>query len=176
MIYNIVEAFKEAALKHKAVLTFKYQDRLLTNAQPNNGYYQVVIETDGYFTQVRENHKLILNMDILGFGDNELEIQDICGQIGLSIINKACSDNRSLLSLLGYSILLFTKTTDDVCAGARFTIELAVPSFIDYCTEDSWFLNDEEYNKKLDNMKDWELNLGEGLPDVELDLKPLNIR
>ena len=43
MIYSIVEAIKETALKHKGVMTFKYQDKLLTNAQPNNQYYEVIL-------------------------------------------------------------------------------------------------------------------------------------
>lgn len=177
MIYTIVEAIKKAALMHKAVLTFKYQDRILINAQPNNSYYQVIVETDGYFQNYGEVHTLSLNIDILGFvkDDNELEVQDIAGQIGLSIINKAVNDNRWLMSLKDYNILLFTKTTDDSAAGARITVNLVVPSFIDYCTEDDNFLSEEEYNDKLENMKEWELNLGSSIPDVPLDLKPADL-
>ena len=66
MIYQIVEAFKETALRHKGVFTFKYQDKILINAQPNNKYYEVIIETDPYFGQVGDNHTLTLNMDVLG--------------------------------------------------------------------------------------------------------------
>lgn len=178
MIYQIVEAFKKTALMHKAVLTFKYQDRILINAQPNNDYYQVIIETDPYFRQVtNSNHILSLNMDVLGFvrDKSESEIQDIASQIGLSIINKVISDNPSFLSLQGYSILLFTKSTDDSSAGARFTIELLVPSFIDYCTEPDYFLSEEEYQEKLDKIKDWELDLGEPIPEIPLDLKPADL-
>ena len=177
MIHSIVEAIKKAALMHKAVLTFKYQDRILINAQPNNSYYQVIVETDGYLRQLGDKHSLSLNMDILGFvkDDNELEVQDIAGQIGLSIINKAIDDNRQLMALQDYSMLFFTKNTDDSAAGVRITLNLVVPSFIDYCTEDDNFLSDEEYSEKLENMKDWELNLGEPVPDIELDLKPADL-
>jgi hypothetical protein len=80
-----------------------------------------------------------------------------------------------IMSLNSYSILCFTKNTDDVSAGARFTIELTVPSFIDFCTEPENFLTDEEYQEKLDNMKDPELYLGEPKEDKGLDLKPLKI-
>lgn len=176
MIYQIVEAFKETALRHKGVFTFKYQDKILINAQPNNKYYEVIIETDPYFGQVGDNHTLTLNMDVLGFVDiDEVTTQDIACQIGLSIINKVVADNRMIMSLNNYSILCFTKNTDDVSAGARFTIELTVPSFIDFCTEPDNFLTDEEYQEKLDNKEDSELNLGEPKDDKGLDLKPLKI-
>nr|DAZ31075.1 MAG TPA: hypothetical protein [Caudoviricetes sp.] len=50
----------------------------MINAQPNNKYYEVIIETDPYFGQVRDNHTLTLNMDVLGFVDiDEVTTQDI---------------------------------------------------------------------------------------------------
>ena len=167
MIYSIVEAIKETALKHKGVMTFKYQDKLLTNAQPNNQYYEVIVETDGYFKQVKDVHTLSINM-------SELETQDICSQIGLSIINKVCQDNSWLMTLIGYSILLFTKRTDDSASGARFTIELAVPSFIDWCSEQNNWLTDEEYEEKIKESD--KLNLGEDRIFNGLDLKPADLR
>lgn len=175
MIYSIVEAIKETALKHKGVMTFKYQDKLLTNAQPNNQYYEVIVETDGYFKQVKDIHTLSINMSVLGFVDkSELETQDICSQIGLSIINKVCQDNSWLMTLIGYSILLFTKRTDDSASGARFTIELAVPSFIDWCSEQNNWLTDEEYEEKIKESD--KLNLGEDRVYSGLDLKPADLR
>lgn len=175
MIYSIVEAIKETALKHKGVMTFKYQDKLLTNAQPNNQYYEVIVETDGYFKQVKDIHTLSINMSVLGFVDkSELETQDICSQIGLSIINKVCQDNSWLMTLMGYSILLFTKRTDDSASGARFTIELAVPSFIDWCSEQNNWLTDEEYEEKIKESD--KLNLGEDRVYNGLDLKPADLR
>lgn len=175
MIYSIVEAIKETALKHKGVMTFKYQDKLLTNAQPNNQYYEVIVETDGYFKQVKDIHTLSINMSVLGFVDkSELETQDICSQIGLSIIIKVCQDNSWLMTLLGYSILLFTKRTDDSASGARFTIELAVPSFIDWCSEQNNWLTDEEYEEKIKESD--KLNLGEDRIYNGLDLKPADLR
>ena len=175
MIYSIVEAIKETALKHKGVMTFKYQDKLLTNAQPNNQYYEVIVETDGYFKQVKDVHILSINMSVLGFVDkSELETQDICSQIGLSIINKVCQDNSWLMTLMGYSILLFTKRTDDSASGARFTIELAVPSFIDWCSEQNNWLTDEEYEEKIKESD--KLNLGEDRIYNGLDLKPADLR
>lgn len=175
MIYSIVEAIKETALRHKGVMTFKYQDKLLTNAQPNNQYYEVIVETDGYFKQVKDVHTLSINMSVLGFVDkSELETQDICSQIGLSIINKVCQDNSWLMTLIGYSILLFTKRTDDSASGARFTIELAVPSFIDWCSEQNNWLTDEEYEEKIKESD--KLNLGEDRIYNGLDLKPADLR
>ena len=175
MIYSIVEAIKETALKHKGVMTFKYQDKLLTNAQPNNQYYEVIVETDGYFKQVKDIHTLSINMSVLGFVDkSELETQDICSQIGLSIINKVCQDNSWLMTLIGYSILLFTKRTDDSASGARFTIELAVPSFIDWCSEQNNWITDEEYEEKIKESD--KLNLGEDRIYNGLDLKPADLR
>ena len=175
MIYSIVEAIKETALKHKGVMTFKYQDKLLTNAQPNNQYYEVIVETDGYFKQVKDVHTLSINMSVLGFVDkSELETQDICSQIGLSIINKVCQDNSWLMTLMGYSILLFTKRTDDSASGARFPIELAVPSFIEWCSEQNNWLTDEEYEEKIKESD--KLNLGEDRIYNGLDLKPADLR
>lgn len=176
MIYSIVEAFREGALKHRSVWTFKYQDKILINAQPNNKYYQVILETDGYFDQKRDSHLLTINLDVLGFVDkDEQTTQDIASQIGLSIINKVVNDNRNIMSLEGYTILLFTKSTDDNAAGARFTIRLAVPSFMDYCTEPSYFLDEEEYELKLEKMKSPDLDLGEQNTNDRLDLNPLKI-
>ena len=78
MINQIVEAFKEGSLKHRAVWTFKYQDRILINAQPNNKYYQVILETDGYFEQSGEYHTLTINLNVLGFvNTDEQTTQDI---------------------------------------------------------------------------------------------------
>lgn len=172
MIYHIVNAFKETALKHKAILTFKYQDQILINAQPNNKHYSCIIETDPLFGEVNGNHTLTLNMDILGVGD-ELEVQDIASQIGLSIINKVVNDNRNIMSLRTYSILLFTKKSDDSCAGARFTIQLIVPSFMDLCIEDEYWLTDEEYEEKI-AIPDG-LDLGEPKEYKGLDLHPLKL-
>lgn len=140
MIKEIIDCFQKWALKHKDVHTFKYQDEMLINSQPNNKPYSVIIETDGYFQSVRDNHTLSINMDILGFVDvDEVTTQDIACQIGLSLINKVVDENRNLLALRDYSILLFTKKTGDRCSGARFTINFVVPSFIDWCTEqDNW--------------------------------------
>jgi len=74
--------------------------------------------------------------------------------------------------LSDYSILFFTKKSDNVCAGCRFTIQLAIPEFINYCTLEDSYLTEEEYTEKLDSMKDTELNLGEPKEDKGLDLKP----
>lgn len=175
MIYRIVEAFKEGSLRHKAVWTFKYQDRILINAQPNNKYYQVILETDGYFDQKNDQAlSLTINLDILGFVEvDEQTTQDICSQIGLSILNRVVNENRDIMSLEGYSILLFTKSTDDSAAGARFTIRLAVPQFIDYCIDEDYFLEDEEYEEKLLSLQDSDLDLGDREVSDQLDLHPL---
>lgn len=170
MIYTIIKAFEEAALRHKAVNTFKYQDQI--NLQPNNKYYEVVVESDPYFNY--PNGYLTLNMNVLGFVENsELETQDIAFQIGLSIINKLESFNRALFNIRNYTILGFTKKTDDLAAGMRFTITAEVPLPIDLCAEPDYFLTDEEYAEKLEGMKNSELDLGTQDISKELDLKPL---
>lgn len=176
MIYSIVEAFKQTALKNKAVNTFKYQDNILINAQPNNYNYQVIIETDPLMNFSSNTGTITLNMDVMSFVDStECEVQDIAAQIGLSIIHKTMQENREIMSLSNYSILFFTKKTDNICAGCRFTIVLAIPEFIDYCTLEDSYLSDEEYEDKLDNMNSPELNLGEAKDNNELDLKPLKL-
>lgn len=174
MIYQVINAFKEAALRNKAVNTFKYEDKI--NLQPNNNHYSVTIETDGLFESLirSNNHTLTINMTVLSnVEEDEVTTQDIASQVGLSIINKVVEDNKSIMSLNSYSILLFTKKTDDVCSGARFTIQLTVPSFIDYCTEPDYFLSDAEYEAKLEAMKDAPLDLGDHKSEGSLDLKPL---
>lgn len=174
MIYSIVEAFKDVALRNKAVWTFKYQDSILINAQPNDKSYSVIIETDPLMSFNSSNGTITLNMDIMSFVDStECEVQDIAAQIGLSIIHKVVDTNRSIMSLSNYSILFFTKKSDNVCAGCRFTIQLTIPEFINYCTLEDSYLTEEEYTEKLTSMKDTELDLGEPKEDKGLDLKPL---
>ena len=176
MINQIIEAFKQVALQNKAVWTFKYQDSILINAQPNNKNYSVIIESDPIMDFNNNVGTITLNMDVLSFVDvAEVETQDISAQIGLSIIHKVVDNNRSIMSLKNYSILFFTKKSDDVSAGCRFTIQLAIPEFINYCTLEDSYLTEEEYEEKLESMKDKELNLGNANTNTELDLKPLKL-
>lgn len=176
MINQIIEAFKQVALQNKAVWTFKYQDSILINAQPNNKNYSVIIESDPIMDFNNNVGTITLNMDVLSFVDvAEVETQDISSQIGLSIIHKVVDNNRSIMSLKNYSILFFTKKSDDVSAGCRFTIQLAIPEFINYCTLEDSYLTEEEYEEKLESMKDKELNLGNANTNTELDLKPLKL-
>ena len=176
IINQIVESFKQVALQNKAVWTFKYQDSILINAQPNNKNYSVIIETDPLMSFNSNTGTITLNMDVLSFVDStECEIQDIAAQIGLSILHKVVDANRRIMSLSNYSILFFTKKTDNVCAGCRFTIQLSIPEFIDYCTLEDSYLTEEEYEQKLESMKDKELNLGDANTNTELDLKPLKL-
>lgn len=176
MINQIVEAFKKTALMHKAVNRFCYQQRIDINQQPNNPNYQVILEQDYLMRFSRENGQIVLNIDVLGFVDNtEQETQDICTQIALSIITRTIEQNRNIMSLISYDILGFVKQTDDVSSGVRVTLTLAIPLFIDYCIEDDYFLTEEEYEEKLESMKDKELNLGDANTNTELDLKPLKL-
>ena len=176
MINQIIEAFKQVALQNKAVWTFKYQDSILINAQPNNKNYSVIIESDPIMDFNNDVGTITLNMDVLSFVNvTEVETQDISAQIGLSIIHKVVDNNRSIMSLKNYSILFFTKKSDDVSAGCRFTIQLAIPEFINYCTLEDSYLTEEEYEEKLESMKDKELNLGNANTNTELDLKPLKL-
>lgn len=176
MINQIVQAFKKTALMHKAVNRFCYQQKIDINQQPNNPNYQVILEQDYLMRFNRENGQIVLNMDVLGFVDNtEQETQDICTQIALSIITRTIQQNRNIMSLISYDILGFVRQTDDISSGVRVTLTLAIPLFIDYCTEPSYFLDDEEYELKMQKMKDPELNLGEPKEDKGLDLKPLKI-
>lgn len=176
MINQIVEAFKKTALMHKAVNRFCYQQRIDINQQPNNPNYQVILEQDYLMRFNRENGQIVLNIDVLGFVDNtEQETQDICTQIALSIITRTIEQNRNIMSLISYDILGFVKQTDDVSSGVRVTLTLAIPLFIDYCIEDDYFLTEEEYEQKLESMKDKELNLGDANTNTDLDLKPLKL-
>ena len=169
MIYQIIDILKQTALYHKNVYTFKYQDKLLINAQPNNNYYEVIIETDPLLQSLGDNNRLTLNMTILGFGD-QLEVQDIAAQIGLSIINKAVTDFPNILSLENYEMLFISRTTDDRSSGVRITINFIVPSFIDYCKEPKQFLTQEEYERKIEQPE--EIDLGYQSPPSVLILRP----
>lgn len=176
MINQIVEAFKETALMHKAVKRFCYQQRIDINQQPNNPNYQVILEPDYLMRFNRENGQIVLNMDVLGFVDNtEQETQDICTQIALSIITRTIEQNRNIMSLISYDILGFVKQTDDISSGVRVTLTIAIPLFIDYCTLEDSYLTEEEYEEKLESMKDKELNLGDANTNTDLDLKPLKL-
>lgn len=126
MLQEVITKFREESLK--LVPTFKYEDQILTNAQPNNKHFSVIIESDPYITFNQDYSGVIqLNMDVLASGENELSIQNKAIIYGMEIIDKTFSNNRDLLSLISYDILCFTKYTDDECAGCRFTIKLAVP-------------------------------------------------
>ena len=51
-MYNeLIEYIAKVFLMHKAVKSCKYQDRVLINAQNNNPYAQVVIESSGAYAQ-----------------------------------------------------------------------------------------------------------------------------
>lgn len=132
MIKEPIKLIEQVALSIGSVRTFKYQDKILNNAQPNNLNYQVTVETDGYFQSINEAMTLSLNMSVMSFvKEDELSVQDKAMQIGLNIIYKLIDEG---LSIKDYTVLLFTKYTDDSCSGARFTLNIVLP--LNFCPVD----------------------------------------
>lgn len=163
MLQQLIDYILGIALRHKAVFHAKYQNRVYTNAQNNNKYYQVNINTDPYsqllISVPNQPFTLTLNIDILGFPTNEhtiLDCQSDALQIGVEMIHFIMQDDYFMgqLSIHDYSFLALDEFTDDRSAGQRLTLELVVPNPINLCTFMDNFLDEpkviEEEDKDID--------------------------
>ena len=163
MIQSIIDIIKEISLRHKAVRTFKYQDKILNNAQNNYKGYQVYVSdynhhqlniTTNIFTS--EFQIYVLNQPTKE-QDSILEVQDMAFTIAVDIL--AYIDNHfTYMSVYDYDIIAVSHYTDDDSAGIKLSLVLQVPSPLNICEYENNF-NDEPYedepDKEIDvNIKD----------------------
>lgn len=184
MYKQIIDYILYTFLKHKAVNCVKYQNRILTNAQNNNSYMQVVIDSTPYWsllTSVTGNPFIMeLNIDIMSFVTDEykvLDAQNDAFQIAVEFIHYFDEDEMFLgsVSVRDYQMVGFDHYTDDVCAGVRLTIQfnLADPvnlcEYVDNFSED--FIPEEVTDKDID-LKD----VNHPSEKNELVLKPIRLK
>lgn len=151
MLTDIVDIIKDIALRHKGVRTFRYQDKLLNNAQNNHETFQVYLDTAQYHElNITTNiFRVELQLYVLGHPTQEkgiLEVQDEAYTIATDILAyiDTKDEYKGIISLYDYSILTLDHFTDDDSAGVRLSVVLATPSPVNLCTLDDNF-NDEPY-------------------------------
>lgn len=145
MYKQIIDYILYTFLRHKAVMCAKYQNRSLVNAQNNNGYMQVSIDTKPYFDTLisvpNVPFVLELNIDVMGFPKTDgsytvLDAQNDAFQIIMEVINYIRKENYFLgqLAVRDYQIIGFDHYTDDNAAGERLTLQLVTPDPTNFCT------------------------------------------
>ena len=166
MIQDIVNIFKDVALRHKGVRSFHYQDTSLFNTQNNYEPYQFLLDSASYSQlNISTNiFKIEFNCYILATpkqdGKDVLTIQNEAYSIACNIL--AYIDNadeyKGVLSLYDYSIMTIDHYTTNDSAGVRLSIVLAMPSPVSLCDLDDNF-NDTPY---------------EPTPDKEIDVPSID--
>ena len=161
MINEIVEYIATTFMKHIAVKSCKYQDKILINAQNSNPYVQVVIESDGAFAQWIKTSNVFtitFNINILGLPSDDFKILDVHNdtfQIGNEVLNYIENDNtyKNIISVYDFDFLSLTHYTDDNAAGWRMSLELVIPNPVNLCEYLNNFSEDNipvEAEKPLD--------------------------
>lgn len=181
MLEQIVNYIGGVALKHIAVHSFKYQNRILTNAQNSNRYFQFIIESNPDLEWVKTSnvYTLTLNIDILGFPTKDMTVlkcQSTALQIGSEVMAYIERDYlyKGIMSIYDYDFMALSEYTDDDAAGFRLTLTLAVPNPIDLCTLDQNF---DEDNMQVEEKDDIDLNPSTPVEqeDNELKLTPVKL-
>lgn len=181
MLEQIIEYIGEIAMKHVAVNTFKYQERILTNAQNSNKYFQFIIEDNPDLEWVKTSnvYVLSLNIDILGFPTKDMKVlkcQSIALQIGSEVMAYIEGDYtyKGIMSIYDYDFMALSEYTDDKSAGFRLTLKLAVPNPVDLCTLDQNF----EECEITDIQPPLDLNPSTPVEqeDTELKLTPIRLK
>lgn len=158
MINDFVEIFKNLALRHKGVYTFRYQDKIFNNAQNNHRTYQVYLDTvslhnlnitTNIFTSEFE---LYILAQPNGEEGNKIEdVQTYAFTIAVDLLGALDNwdEYKGILSLHDYSILTLSNYTDDASAGVKLSVVLETPSPLNLCSLDDNF-NDEPYTPEPD--------------------------
>lgn len=183
MLEQIINYIGSVALKHKAVNTFKYQNRSLINQQNNNAYMEVVIEDNSYLQQIITQNifTMTTNINILGFPKDDteiLDVQSVAMQIAVEIMAYIEQDQTFLgqLSIHDYDILLVSHFSDDASAGVRLSLELVIPNPLNICT----YL--DNFDEETDIVEKSTLDLTQADKAVlsdkkkELSLKPIKLK
>ena len=178
MINDFVELFKNIALRHKLVYSFRYQDKILNNAQSNYKTFQVYMDTvslhqlnitTNIFTSSFELY--ILGQADGTSGKTTEDIQTLAFTIAVDILAyiEEHDEYDGILSLHDYSILTLDHYTDDDSSGVKLSVIYEIPSPLNLCTLDDNF-NDEPYSGDTDTEITIETK------DVgELDINPIHL-
>lgn len=176
MLKDVVNIIKDISLRHKGVRTFRYQSKILNNAQNNNKMYQVYVDDISlHELNITTNiFKAQFEIYILGFVDDEntvLDVQNNAYTIACDIMAKIDIDDayKGILSVYDYSILTLSHYTDDNAAGVKLSLVLQMPNPVNLCTLDDNF-NDEPYEDEPDN----EINVNnDEIGDI--DINPITL-
>ena len=182
MYKQIIDYIISVFLRHKAVFNCKYMQKIYTNAQNNNSYIQVIINSDPYIQALisvpNRPTTLTINIDILAFKTNEYTVVDAQSdtlQIGMEVIHFIEQDDTFMgqLSIHDYSFLGLDEYTDDRAAGQRLTFEFVIPDVTNLCTFMDNFLDEP----KIIETEDKEIDLVGPVPSEanNLILRPLLI-
>lgn len=181
MLEQIIEYLMHVALMHKAVRYSRYQNRILTNAQNNNGYFQFNIDTAPYFDTLISvpNVPFImqLSVDIIGFPTKDysvLQCQSDALDIGVEWLHYIKKDDTFLgkLAVRDYQFLGVEGFTDDNSAGQRMTVQFVIPDPINLCS----FLDNFSEDFVPEETTDKDIDIIDPNPETqknELELKPI---
>ena len=178
MLKDIIEILENISLRHRGVKTFRYQSKILNNAQNNFGTYQVYVDDVSlHQLNITSNiFKVEFEVYILGQADGTsgntiLDVQNNAYTIAVDIMAKIDTDeqNKGVLSVYDYSILTLSHFTDDDSAGVKLSLVLQMPSPLNWCDLDSNF-NDEPYSGDTDT----EITIsGDNVGDI--DIEPIHL-
>lgn len=176
MLKDVINILKDISLRHKGVRTFRYQSKILNNAQNNHKTYQVYVDDISlHELNITTNiFKAQFEIYILGFVDDEntvLDVQNNAYTIACDIMAKIDIDDayKGILSVYDYSILTLSHYTDDNAAGVKLSLVLQMPNPVNLCTLDDNF-NNEPYEDEPDN----EINVNnDEIGDI--DINPITL-
>ena len=159
MLKDVIEIIKNAALRHKGVYTFRYQDKAYNNAQNNYRTYQVYVDdVSMHELNITTNiFKASFDLYILGqpngeSGNTILDIQNNAYTIAVNIMAFIDSQEefRGILSVYDYSILTLSHYSDDDSSGVKLSLVLEMPSPLNWCTLEDNF-DDEPHEEEQDH-------------------------
>ena len=176
MLKDVINILKNISLRHNGVKTFRYQSKILNNAQNSHKMYQVYVDDISlHELNITTNiFKAQFEIYILGFVDDEntvLDVQNNAYTIACDIMAKIDIDDayKGILSVYDYSILTLSHYTDDNAAGVKLSLVLQMPNPVNLCTLDDNF-NDEPYEDEPDN----EINVNnDEIGDI--DINPITL-
>lgn len=178
MIKDLVAIFRDIALRHKGVKTFRYQNDTYNNAQNNHNTYQVYVDTVSIHqlnitTNIfRSEFQMYILSQPDGTSGNTIEdVQTNAFTIAVDILGYIDNKDefKGVLSLYDYSIMTVSEYTDDNSAGVKLSIVLAMPSPLNLCELDENF-NDEPYSGDTDT----EITINENEVG-DINLKPIHL-
>lgn len=143
MLKEVITKLRDTFLMYKEVSTFRYQDKLLNNAQGNYKPFQVYLDTTSHHRLNITTNIFIAEFEIyilaIPEDNNILDIQDTAYDIACNVMAKIDNESLPYLSVYDYSILTVDHMTDDDSAGVKLSLQLQIPSPVDLCTYEDDF-------------------------------------